>query len=65
MMKIEYLGTIFTAGAVALILAVWTLTICIERRRTKAPDAPPEYYQRDIFAGLGGLIVAICFIMGV
>ncbi len=64
-MKTEYLGTLFSAVAVLLIVAVWTLYIMIQRNRTKAPDAPPEYYQRDLFAVYGGLIVAVCAMLGV
>lgn len=64
-MKTEYLGTLFSAIAVLLIATFWTLCIMVERNRTKAPDAPPEYYQRDAFAVMGGLIVAVCAVMGV
>lgn len=64
-MKIEYLGTLFSAFAVIVICAVWTLCVWSERRHTKAPDAPPEYYQRDAFAVMGGLIVAVCAVLGV
>lgn len=59
------IGTAFSAVAVLLIVAIWTLCIWNERRHTKAPDAPPDYFQRDIFAGLGGLIVAVCFVLEV
>lgn len=53
------IGTAFSAVAVLLIVAIWTLCIWNERRHTKAPDAPPDYFQRDIFAVLGGLIVIV------
>lgn len=59
------IGTLFSAVVVLLIVAIWTLCVWIERRHTKAPDAPPDYFQRDIFAGLGGLIVAACAVLGV
>lgn len=64
-MKTEYLGTLFSAIAVLLIATLWTLIIFVQRNRTKAPDAPPEYYQRDFFAGIGGLIVVVCAMLGV
>lgn len=64
-MKTEYLGTLFSAVAVLLIATFWTLCIMVERNRTKAPDALPEYYQRDLFAGIGGLIVVVCAMWGV
>lgn len=53
------IGTAFSAVAVLLIVAIWTLCVWNERRHTKAPDAPPDYFQRDIFAVLGGLIVIV------
>lgn len=53
------IGTAFSAVAELLIVAIWTLCIWNERRHTKAPDAPPDYFQRDIFAVLGGLIVIV------
>lgn len=65
MMKTEYWGTLLTAAIVLVILAIWTLTVYIERRMTVAPDAPPEYYQRDAFAIMGGVVVLFAAIMGV
>lgn len=59
------IGTLFSAVVVLLIVAIWTLCVWNERRHTKAPDAPPEYFQRDAFAVMGGLIVAVCAVMGV
>lgn len=59
------IGTLFSAVTVLLIAAFWTLCVWNERRHTKGPDAMPEYYQRDFFAVLGGLCVAVCAVLGV
>lgn len=64
-MKTEYLVTLSSAGMVLLIVAIWTLCVMIERRRTAAPDVPPDYWQRDLFAVVGALIVAACAAVGV
>lgn len=59
------IGTLFSAVAVLLIVAVWTLCVFIERRTTKRPAVPSDYFQRDVFCVLGLLIVSGCAVMGV
>lgn len=64
-MTTKYLGTLICGVAVLLIGAVWTLCVFIERRTTKLPAVPSDYFQRDVFCVLGLLIVSGCAVMGV
>lgn len=64
-MTTKYLGTLICGVVVLLIGAVWTLCVFIERRTTKLPAVPSDYFQRDVFAVLGCCIVAVCAVLGV
>lgn len=62
---INYFYTAFTAVTVAAILAVWSIALCIKRATTHRPEVKPDFFQRDLFAVFGFILVCLFAFMGV
>lgn len=64
-MKTEYYLLALGFALILGISALWACAIAVQRLRTKAPDAPPEYTQVKGFSVLGTLVVLAFAWMGV
>lgn len=51
-LKIEYIGTLIFAAMSLTVGLSWALTLCIEGKRTKLPDLPPDFQQVKVFGGI-------------